>query len=142
MLQLIVCCIEADDELKFLNLYGTSANSDNYYNIDYLEELIGYKPQDDATKLLELAKAAGRKVREDETIYQGTATVAIEQCDNVVTRNEIMLYESMGIYRCPLILEMLDFQRGYPLMTDIVKAIILGIIEGLTEFYRYRLLDI
>ena len=39
-----------------------------------------------------------------------------------------MLYESMGIYRCPLILEMLDFQRGYPLMTDIVKAIILGII--------------
>ena len=45
-----------------------------------------------------------------------------------------MLYESMGIYRCPLILEMLDFQRGYPLMTDIVKAIILGIIEGLTEF--------
>ena len=73
-------------------------------------------------------------MREDETIYQGTATVAIEQCDNVVTRNEIMLYESMGIYRCPLILEMLDFQRGYPLMTDIVKAIILGIIEGLTEF--------
>ncbi|MGC6589780.1 NAD(P)-dependent oxidoreductase [Paenibacillus sp. FSL W7-1279] len=71
MLQLIVCCIEADDELKFLNLYGTSANSDNYYNIDYLEELIGYKPQDDATKLLELAKAAGRKVRQDETIYQG-----------------------------------------------------------------------
>ena len=76
MLQLIVCCIEADDELKFLNLYGTSANSDNYYNIDYLEELIGYKPQDDATKALELARR-GRKVREDETIYQGTATVAL-----------------------------------------------------------------
>ncbi|ANY76774.1 NAD-dependent epimerase [Paenibacillus ihbetae] len=71
MLQLIICCIEADDELKYLNLYGTSANSDNYYNIDYLEELIGYKPEDDATKLLELAKAAGRSVRQDETIYQG-----------------------------------------------------------------------
>ncbi|WP_334073267.1 MULTISPECIES: NAD(P)-dependent oxidoreductase [Paenibacillus] len=71
MLQLIVCCIEAGDELKYLNLYGTSANSDNYYNIDYLEELIGYKPQDDATKLLELAKAAGRKVSRDETAYQG-----------------------------------------------------------------------
>lgn len=71
MLQLIVCCIEADDELKYLNLYGTSANSDNYYNIDYLEDLIGYKPQDDATKLLELAKAAGCKVRQDETVYQG-----------------------------------------------------------------------
>ncbi|MEC0204465.1 NAD(P)-dependent oxidoreductase [Paenibacillus lautus] len=71
MLQLIVCCIEADDELKYLNLYGTSANSDNYYNIDYLEDLIGYRPQDDATKLLELAKAAGRKVHQDETVYQG-----------------------------------------------------------------------
>lgn len=71
MLQLIICCIEADDELKYLNLYGTSANSDNYYNIDYLEELIGYKPQDDATQLLEQAKAAGANVRQDETIYQG-----------------------------------------------------------------------
>lgn len=71
MLQLIICCIEADDELKYLNLYGTSANSDNYYNIDYLEELIGYKPQDDAVKLLEQAKAAGYQVHQDETIYQG-----------------------------------------------------------------------
>ncbi|WP_410771560.1 NAD-dependent epimerase/dehydratase family protein [Fontibacillus sp. BL9] len=71
MLQLIICCIEADDELPYLNLYGTSANSDNYYNIDYLEDLIGYRPQDDATKLLEQAKAAGRKVRQDETAYQG-----------------------------------------------------------------------
>ncbi|MEF2964975.1 NAD(P)-dependent oxidoreductase [Paenibacillus sp. M1] len=71
MLQLVVCCIEADEKMAYLNLYGTSANSDNYYNIDYLEELIGYKPQDDATELLEQAKAAGRKIRQDETIYQG-----------------------------------------------------------------------
>ncbi|MCE3199599.1 NAD-dependent epimerase/dehydratase family protein [Paenibacillus sonchi] len=71
MLQLIVCCIEADEGLKYLNLYGTSANSDNYYNIGYLEDLIGYRPQDDATKLLEQAKAAGREVRQDETVYQG-----------------------------------------------------------------------
>ncbi len=61
MLQLIVCCIEADAEIKYLNLYGTSANSDNYYNIDYLEGLIGYKPLDDATELLEQAKAAGER---------------------------------------------------------------------------------
>lgn len=71
MLQLTVCCIEANEKLKYLNLYGTSANSDNYYNIDYLEELIGYKPQDDATQLLEQAKAAGQEIRQDETIYQG-----------------------------------------------------------------------
>ncbi|MNC41837.1 hypothetical protein D3C75_906240 [compost metagenome] len=71
MLQLIVCCIEADEGMKYLNLYGTSANSDNYYDIGYLKDLIGYKPQDDATKLLELAKAAGWEVRQDETVYQG-----------------------------------------------------------------------
>ncbi|NMO98039.1 NAD-dependent epimerase/dehydratase family protein [Paenibacillus lemnae] len=71
MLQLTKCCIEADDDMKYLNLYGTSANTDNYYNIDYLEELIGYKPQDDAAKLLEQAKSAGFKVSQDETIYQG-----------------------------------------------------------------------
>lgn len=71
MLDLVVCCIEADAEIAYLNLYGTSANSDNYYNIDVLEELIGYKPQDDATLLLEQAKAAGYEVRQDETEYQG-----------------------------------------------------------------------
>lgn len=71
MLQLVTCCIEADADIPYLNLYGTSANSDNYYNIDYLEDLIGYKPQDDGTELLEQAKAAGWKVRQDETAFQG-----------------------------------------------------------------------
>ncbi len=71
MLQLVICCIEADERMPYLSLYGTSANSDNYYNIDYLEALIGYKPLDDGTELLEQAKAAGWKVRQDETAYQG-----------------------------------------------------------------------
>jgi uronate dehydrogenase len=71
LLQLVNCCIQADEELQYLNLYGTSANSDNYYTIGYLEELIGYKPQDDAAELLEQAKAAGREIRKDETEYQG-----------------------------------------------------------------------
>lgn len=71
MVQLVSCCIEANDELRYLNLYGTSANSDNYYSIDYLEDLIGYKPRDDATELLEQAKADGYKVKQDETAYQG-----------------------------------------------------------------------
>ncbi|WP_342421639.1 NAD(P)-dependent oxidoreductase [Paenibacillus sp. FSL E2-0178] len=71
LLQLVNCCIQADEELQYLNLYGTSANSDNYYTIGYLEELIGYKPQDDAAELLEQAKAEGREIRKDETEYQG-----------------------------------------------------------------------
>lgn len=71
MLQLAVCCIEAPDEMKYLNVYGTSANTDNYYDIGYLESLIGYKPLDDAAELLEQAKARGAKVKQDETRYQG-----------------------------------------------------------------------
>ncbi len=71
MTQLVTCCIEANDELRYVNLYGTSANSDSYYNIDYLRDLIGYKPQDDATELLEKAKEAGLRVKQDETQFQG-----------------------------------------------------------------------
>ncbi|WNS43978.1 NAD(P)-dependent oxidoreductase [Paenibacillus sp. MMS20-IR301] len=71
MLQLVICCIEADAGIPYMNLYGTSANSDNYYDIGYLEDSIGYKPLDDGTELLEQAKAAGWKVRQDETAYQG-----------------------------------------------------------------------
>ena len=46
VVQLIRCCIEADDAIKYLTLYGTSGNTRSWYPIDYLEELIGYKPQD------------------------------------------------------------------------------------------------
>ncbi|WP_179032983.1 NAD-dependent epimerase/dehydratase family protein [Paenibacillus kribbensis] len=71
MLHLTVCCIEARSELSYLNLYGTSANTDNYYDIGYLEELIGYKPQDNAAGLLEQAKMTGFRVKQDETAFQG-----------------------------------------------------------------------
>ncbi|KUP22689.1 NAD(P)-dependent oxidoreductase [Paenibacillus sp. DMB5] len=71
MLQLVICCIEAKEEMQYLNLYGTSANSDNYYDIAYLEKLIGYKPQDDGAELLRQARAQGREIRQDETVYQG-----------------------------------------------------------------------
>ena len=47
MVQLMTCCIELDASVDFLTLYGTSANTSNWYQIDYLENLIGYKPQDD-----------------------------------------------------------------------------------------------
>ncbi|MEB4782711.1 NAD-dependent epimerase/dehydratase family protein [Paenibacillus polymyxa] len=71
MIHLTVCCIEAPSEMSYLNLYGTSANTDNYYDIGYLEELIGYKPQDNAAELLEQAKKNGFRVKQDETIFQG-----------------------------------------------------------------------
>ncbi|QDY83443.1 NAD(P)-dependent oxidoreductase [Paenibacillus polymyxa] len=71
MIHLTVCCIEARSEMSYLNLYGTSANTDNYYDIGYLEERIGYKPQDNAAELLEQAKKTGVRVKQDETTFQG-----------------------------------------------------------------------
>ncbi|WP_025719516.1 NAD-dependent epimerase/dehydratase family protein [Paenibacillus sp. 1-18] len=71
MLHLTICSIEARSDMGYLNLYGTSANTDNYYDISYLEELIGYKPQDNAAELLEQAQKNGFRVKQDETTFQG-----------------------------------------------------------------------
>lgn len=79
MVQLAVCCIEADSGMKYLNLYGTSANSDNYYDIGYLAEKIGYRPEDDAAELWEEAKRRGAPDKQDETKYQGGGYVAKDQ---------------------------------------------------------------
>lgn len=46
IVQLMRCCIEADETIRFLTLYGTSGNTRNWYPIDYLEDLIGYRPMD------------------------------------------------------------------------------------------------
>ncbi|MVO98781.1 NAD-dependent epimerase/dehydratase family protein [Paenibacillus lutrae] len=71
MVQLAVRCIEADSSIKFLCLYGTSNNSGNYYDIGYLKQMIGYEPQDDASELLEDARRRKKKIKQDETSYQG-----------------------------------------------------------------------
>lgn len=79
MVQLTQCCIEADPSIDFLCLYGTSANSDNYYEIDHLEELIGYKPQDNATFLVDQAQRRNEPIRQDETRTQGGKTTYKDQ---------------------------------------------------------------
>ncbi len=71
MIQLMRCCIEADDDRKYMNLYGTSANTDNYYDISYLEQEIGYKPQDNAAEVLAKENEQPDSLKQDETIYQG-----------------------------------------------------------------------
>ncbi|ANF95313.1 NAD-dependent epimerase/dehydratase family protein [Paenibacillus bovis] len=71
MVQLMRCCIEADDSRTYMNLYGTSANTDNYYDIGYLEQEIGYKPLDDAAELLAEEKRRQGEIPQDETLYQG-----------------------------------------------------------------------
>ncbi|EGL19476.1 MULTISPECIES: NAD(P)-dependent oxidoreductase [unclassified Paenibacillus] len=75
MVQLAERCIEADASMKYLVLYGTSANTGNYYDIGYLKELIGYAPQDDSAVLMEEARQRRENIKEDETPYQGGSFV-------------------------------------------------------------------
>lgn len=46
MIQLTIRCVEADDSIRFLTLFGTSANTRSYYDNQNLNQLIGYQPQD------------------------------------------------------------------------------------------------
>lgn len=75
LVHLAECCIEADDYMKFLSFYGTSANEENYYDIGYLKELIGYNPRDNGAVWLHEAEASGQPLRQDETEYQGGGTL-------------------------------------------------------------------
>ncbi|MDO3412718.1 NAD(P)-dependent oxidoreductase [Saccharibacillus sp. CPCC 101409] len=68
---LFACCVEADPKIDFLSLYGTSANSDNYYDIAYLKDLIGYEPQDDAAELQAEAERLYGGLKDDEQPLQG-----------------------------------------------------------------------
>lgn len=45
MIQLMIRCIEADDRIKFLTIFGTSGNTRTYYD-NQQAALIGYMPQD------------------------------------------------------------------------------------------------
>jgi len=71
LVQLVKCCIEAPADRKYMNLYGTSANTDNYYNIDYLAEEIGYRPQDNAAEVLAAENTQKEQLPQDETAFQG-----------------------------------------------------------------------
>lgn len=53
IVQLMRCCIEADDGIRFLTLYGTSGNTRSWYPMDYLQDLIGYKPLDNGEDYVE-----------------------------------------------------------------------------------------
>jgi uronate dehydrogenase len=79
MVHLVVCCIEANEEADYMNLYGTSNNTHNYYDIHYLKDLIGYEPLDDAAELLAQAKLHNERIVQDESFYQGGPMVDKEQ---------------------------------------------------------------
>ena len=53
--QLFQKCVEADDSIKFLTIYGTSGNSKTDFDISRLKGQIGYVPLDDGLVHLEHA---------------------------------------------------------------------------------------
>ncbi|MDP4099270.1 NAD(P)-dependent oxidoreductase [Paenibacillus sp. P96] len=75
LVRLVECCIEADDHMKFLPLYGTSANEGNYYDIGYLKPLIGYDPRDNGGVWLHEAEANEHLLKQDESEYQGGSSL-------------------------------------------------------------------
>jgi nucleoside-diphosphate-sugar epimerase len=69
LLDLVGCCIEAPDELRFGIVHGTSNNRHRRFALAEGRRMIGYRPQDDAYRLawrnyrgmLRRLAAAGRK---------------------------------------------------------------------------------
>lgn len=54
MLQLVECCLNAPEDIRYLNVFGTSRNTNRPWPIDHLKELIGYDPQDDGAVFLDM----------------------------------------------------------------------------------------
>lgn len=84
MLHLVECCIDAPDEVRYLNLFGVSANHGRFWNTDGSEERIGYHPQDDGSRYLAEAQEVswwkntdGTGYR-DETGYMGMDFIHID----------------------------------------------------------------
>jgi uronate dehydrogenase len=67
MIQLTKCCIEASEQFRYLNLFGISNNQNKYWDIAYLESLIGYKPEDDGGAHLQDSTVFDA----EELFYQG-----------------------------------------------------------------------
>ena len=83
MAHLVGCCIDAPPEIKFLNVFGISKNTDRPWPIDHLKDLIGYDPQDDGADYMEEAKnfewyQDGKGGYKDETGYMGGDFVNID----------------------------------------------------------------
>jgi uronate dehydrogenase len=85
MLHLVECCIEAPDDIRFLNVFGVSNNTGRFWSNDGVKELIGYDPQDDGSRYLEDArkierwKVPGEDRFRDDTGYMGADFIYFDE---------------------------------------------------------------
>lgn len=71
LLQLVECCINAPESVRFLNCFGISNNLERFWDIEETKRILGYQPQDDGHDQLEEALARNRYGDSDKTGYMG-----------------------------------------------------------------------
>ncbi len=71
MIQLMIRCIEADDSIKFLTIFGTSANTRTYYDNQNLSALIGFEPQDNGEDYAEAIRLSNPEDRSEHDFQGG-----------------------------------------------------------------------
>ena len=76
--QLFLRCVEADESIKFLTLYGISNNANRDFDISRLGELIGYYPEDDGSLHMEYARSANGSSGLVELEFLGNTHVKID----------------------------------------------------------------
>ena len=69
--QLFQKCVEADESIRFLTIYGTSANTDGDFDISSLKEKIGYEPLDNGHDYLDEILKSERPERHDTYEFLG-----------------------------------------------------------------------
>ena len=74
--QLFRKCVEADESIKFLNIFGVSTNAGSEFGVSSLKDLIGYEPQDDGMVHLEHAVSVDRWNGRDDNAFLGADLVA------------------------------------------------------------------
>jgi uronate dehydrogenase len=73
--QLFQKCVEADEAIRFLTIYGVSGNTGGDFDISRLGEQIGYYPEDDGMKHLVYALEVDRFGGRDDLEFLGAENV-------------------------------------------------------------------
>jgi len=80
--QLFLRCVQAPNSVKFLTIYGMSANSGGDFNVSKFNEAIGYVPQDDGMDHLQHAMDVDLFKSIDENGFLGADMVLFDPFEN------------------------------------------------------------
>lgn len=96
--QLFRKCVEADDKIKFLTIYGVSNNSNGYFDISDLKDKIGYEPKDNGALYLDSALQIDKFKGKDNNIFLGGDNpLRSPWTGDIVDENEEILIKSHSL---------------------------------------------